>query len=57
MSFQKELLDELMKNYKKPEDLLGENGIFKQLKKALLERALNGELTHVWKERKGGFSQ
>lgn len=46
MSFQKELLDELMQNYKKPEDLLGENGIFKQLKKALLERALGGELTH-----------
>src|SRR5665811_1545528 len=46
MSFQKELLDELMKNYKNPEDLLGENGVFKQLKKALLERALNGELTH-----------
>jgi putative transposase len=46
MSLQKELIDQLMKDYKKPEDLLGENGLFRQLKKALLERALNGELTH-----------
>ena len=41
-----DLLDELMKDYRSPEDLLGEAGLFKQLKKALLERALEGELTH-----------
>jgi putative transposase len=29
-----ELLDRLLANYKKPEDLTGENGLFKQLKKA-----------------------
>jgi transposase-like protein len=29
----------------KPEDLTGENGLFKQLKKALIERALGAELT------------
>ena len=29
-----------------PEDLTGDGGLFKQLKKALLERALDGELTH-----------
>ena len=40
MPFKKELLDELLKNYKKPEDLLGENGLLKQLKKAIVERAL-----------------
>ena len=34
-----ELLDQLLANTK-PEDLTGENGLFKQLKKALIERAL-----------------
>lgn len=29
-----ELLTELMKDYKKPEDLIGENGLLKQLKTA-----------------------
>ena len=40
-----ELLDDLMKNYKKPEDLIGENGLLKQLTKALVERAMKAELT------------
>jgi putative transposase len=39
------LLDELLAGYEKPEDLLGEEGLFKQLKKALLERALGAELS------------
>jgi putative transposase len=46
MPITKDLLDELMKDYRSPEDLLGEAGLFNQLKKALLERALEGELTH-----------
>lgn len=46
MSFKKELLDELLKNYKKPEDLFGEDGTFKQLKKALVERMLEAEMSH-----------
>lgn len=46
MPITKNLLDELMKDYRSPEDLLGEAGLFNQLKKALLERALEGELTH-----------
>jgi putative transposase len=41
-----ELIDELLKGYQKPEDLIGENGLLKQLTKAVLERALNTELTH-----------
>lgn len=41
-----ELLDELLKDYQKPEDLLGEDGLLQQLTKALVERALTGELTH-----------
>jgi len=40
-----EILDELLSNYEKPEDLIGENGIFDELKKRLLERVLDGELT------------
>jgi putative transposase len=40
-----ELIDELLKDYQKPEDIVGENGLLKQLTKALLERAMNAELT------------
>jgi putative transposase len=43
-----ELIDNLLKDYKKPEDLIGENGLLKQLTKRLLERAMAAELTeHV----------
>ena len=45
MATQDELLDELMKNYKKPEDLIGESGLLKQLTKALVERAMKAEMT------------
>jgi putative transposase len=41
-----ELVDELLKGYQKPEDIIGENGLLKRLTKALLERTLNAELTH-----------
>ena len=40
-----ELIDALLADYKKPEDLIGQNGILKQLTKALVERALQAELT------------
>jgi len=46
VEIRKELLDELIKDYKKPEDLIGETGLLKQLTKALVERALGAELTH-----------
>ncbi len=45
MAIKKEVIDELLSDYKNPEDLLGDKGIFKELKKALLERALNAELS------------
>ena len=45
MEIKKEVLDELIKDYKKPEDLIGETGLLKQLTKALLERAMGAELT------------
>ncbi len=43
MSFSTELLDELLKNYRNPEDLIGQGGILKQLTAALVERCLNAE--------------
>ena len=46
MPIKPEHLDELLSGYEKPEDLLGEGGLFKQLKKALLKRTLGAELTH-----------
>jgi putative transposase len=45
MAISEEVVDELLKNYQKPEDIIGENGLLKQLTKALLERALDAELT------------
>jgi putative transposase len=46
------LLSSLLANYKKPEDLIGENGLLKQLTKLLVEKALDAELTeHLGHER------
>ena len=46
------LLSGLLANYKKPEDLIGENGLLKQLTKLLVERALEAELTeHLGHQR------
>jgi putative transposase len=41
-----ELIDQLLKDYKSPEDVLGENGLLKQLTRAVLQRAMQAELTH-----------
>ncbi len=46
MPITKDLLDQLLNEYEKPEDLLGDQGILQQLTKALVERALEGEPTH-----------
>src|SRR5258706_1161417 len=52
MTIDNELIDSLLKNYRKPEDLTGENGLLKQLTKQLLERAMAAELTdHVGYEK------
>ena len=45
MAIKQEIIDDLLSDYKNPEDLLGEGGLFKELKKALLERALSAELS------------
>ena len=38
------LIDSLLTGYKKPEDIVGKNGLLKQLTKALLERAMAAKL-------------
>src|ERR1035437_7113674 len=39
-----DLIDSQLSGYKKPEDLIGEHGLLKQLTKALVERALAAEM-------------
>lgn len=46
MTIRTELIDELLKDYRKPEDILGESGLLRQLTKAVLDRCLQGEMTH-----------
>src|SRR6056297_1371540 len=45
MTISKELLDELLKGCERPEDLLGDAGLMKELKIKLMERMLGAELT------------
>jgi len=45
MPIDHKLIDNLLKDYKTPEDIIGENGLLKQLTKAVLERAMRAELT------------
>lgn len=40
-----DLIDQLLANYEKPEDLTGETGILKQLTARLIERAMQAEMT------------
>ena len=51
--FNPEVLDELLSGMSSPEELLGEAGLFKSLKKALMERVLGAELTHHLGYEKG----
>jgi putative transposase len=53
----KDLIKELLKDYKKPEDLIGKDGILKQLTKALLETALDSELTEHLGYEKNALSK
>ena len=45
MTISNELLDELLKGCERPEDLLGEAGLMRELKLRLMERMLGAELT------------
>jgi transposase-like protein len=64
MAISEKLLDELLKDYNNPEDLLGKNGIMQELKKRLVERAMEAEMTthlgyakHAPEVRNGGNSR
>src|SRR5271156_89597 len=58
MEMDQELIDKLLSDYEKPEDLIGENGLLKQLTKALVERALHAELTtHLGYEKHSAEGQ
>jgi transposase-like protein len=59
-----ELIDQLLKGYQTPEQILGQNGLLKQLTQAVIERALGAELTthlgyekHASKGRNSGNSR
>ena len=54
MTINTAVLDELLKQYKTPAEILGENGLLKQLTKAVLERALQAEMTHHLGHEKHG---
>ena len=45
MTIKDKLLDELLKECQSPEDVLGKDGLLKQLTKRMLERALEAEMT------------
>jgi putative transposase len=45
MPIDHKVIDNLLKDYKTPEEILGDNGLLKQLTKAVLERAMQAELT------------
>jgi putative transposase len=52
MTCRPELIDEILQDYKNPEDLMGEGGISKKLTKALVEYCLNAEMnTHLQEQR------
>ena len=48
MTIRRELIDELLKDYETPQDILAEGGLLKELTKAVIERCLETELdTHL----------
>ena len=50
-------IDNLLKTYKTPEDIVGENGLLQQLTKTVLQRALQAEMTlHLGHEKNAPVS-
>src|SRR5258708_17747649 len=47
------IIEELMRDYQRPEDLTGPGGILEELHKRLYERVLGAELTHYLGYAKG----
>jgi transposase-like protein len=52
MTFSPEILDELLRDYRTPKNLLGSGGILKQLTAALVERCLEAEMKTHMEEQK-----
>ena len=46
MEIKTEVLDELLKGIRTQEDLAGPNGLLKAITKVLVERMMEGEMTH-----------
>lgn len=46
MTIEDKLIDDLLKDYEKPEDVTGANGLLQEITKRILERVMAGELTH-----------
>ena len=46
MALDPKLIDELLKQCDNPEEITGKDGLLAQLTKAVMERALEGEMTH-----------
>jgi putative transposase len=54
MTIRRELIDELLKDYETPQDVLGEGGLLKELTRAVIERCLETELdTHLGYSKHG----
>lgn len=52
-----DLIDQLLAGYQKPEDLIGEHGLLKQLTKAVVERALQAEMeAHLGHTKNGSVT-
>ena len=45
MSIEIELIDRLLADCRKPEDIIGKNGLLKRLTKTIVERALSSEMS------------
>ena len=54
MTVTNELIDSLLADYKRPENLIGENGLLKLLTKKLVERALQAEMAEHLGHAKNG---
>ena len=52
MTISKELLDELLSGVERPEDLLGDKGLMKELKVRLMERVVDLAHASKLKERR-----
>jgi len=58
MAIDKKLIGQLLTDYKKPEDIIGENGLLKELTKSVLELASvalpnkRAEMANLWAENR-----